>query len=42
MKKAIYALMSAIAGVLMFSAILLASTQMLVYFVCFLIGVVIA
>ena len=42
MKKAIFALLSAIAGVLMFRAILLASMQMLVYFVCFLIGVVIA
>ena len=42
MKKAIYALLSAIAGVLIYSAILLASMQMLVYFVCFLIGVVIA
>ena len=42
MKKAIFALLSAIAGVLMFSAILLSSMQMLVYFVCFLIGVVIA
>ncbi len=42
MKKAIFALLSAIAGVLMFSAILLASMQMLVYFFCFLIGVIIA
>jgi len=42
MKKAIFALLSAIAGLLMFSSILLASMQMLVYFVCFLIGVVIA
>lgn len=42
MKKAIYALLSSIAGVLMFSAILLAGMKMLVYFVCFLIGAVIA
>lgn len=42
MKKAIFVLLSAIAGVFMFSAILLASMQMLVYFVCLLIGVVIA
>lgn len=42
MKKAIFALLSAIAGVFMFSTVLLAGTQMLVYFVCFLIGVVIA
>lgn len=42
MKKAIFALLSAIAGVFMFSAVLLAGTQMLVYFVCFLIGVMIA
>lgn len=42
MKKAIFVLLSAIAGVFMFSAILLAGMQMLVYFVCFLIGVMIA
>lgn len=41
MKKAIYVLLSAIAGVLMFSAILLAGMKMLVYFVSFLIGAVI-
>ena len=42
MKKAIYVLLSATLGVLLYSAVLLAGTQMLVYFVCFLIGVIIA
>lgn len=42
MKKAIYVLLSATLGVLLYSAGLLAGTQMLVYFVCFLIGAVIA
>ncbi len=42
MKKAIYVLLYAVAGVFMFSAGLLAGMKMLVYFVCFLIGVVIA
>lgn len=42
MKKAIYVLLSATLGVLLYSAVLLAGTQMLVYFVCFLIGVMIA
>lgn len=42
MKKAIYVLLSATLGVLLYSAGLLAGMKMLVYFVCFLIGAVIA
>ena len=42
MKKAIYVLLSATLGVLLYSAGLLEGMKMLVYFVCFLIGAVIA